>query len=265
MTRPSTKEIDMTATLQHPPRTGTDMDPTRKTSMVTGVLFVVTFITSIPALVLYQPVLHHAGYIVGAGADNRVLWGAFLEVLLVIANIGTAVALFPVLKRQHEGLALGFVTARVMESVFIVIGILSVVSIVTLRQDGASGGADAASLVTVGKALVAIKDWTFLLGPGFVVGIGNGLILGYLMYRSGLVPRRMAVLGLVGGPLICMSGAAVLFGLIDAGGLTQGVATIPEFVWELSLGVYLIVKGFKPAPITADVVSPAPPRHGFHA
>jgi hypothetical protein len=258
MTRPPIKEIDMTTTLHRPARTGSDLDPTRRTSMVTGVLFVITFVTSIPAVVLYQPVLHHADYIVGAGADNRVLWGAFLEVLLVIANIGTAVALFPILKRQHEGLALGFVTARLMESVFIVIGILSVVSIVTLRQDGGSGGADAATLVTVGKALVAVKDWTFLLGPGFVVGIGNGLILGYLMYRSGLVPRRMAMLGLVGGPLICVSGAAVLFGLIDSGSLTQGIATIPEFVWELSLGIYLMVKGFRPSPITADLVAHAP-------
>jgi hypothetical protein len=227
--------------------------------MVTGVLFVITFITSIPAVLLYQPVLHHADYIVGAGADNRVLWGAFLEVLLVIANIGTAVALFPILKRQHEGFALGFVTARVMESVFIVIGILSVVTIVTLRQDAGSGGTDAASLITVGKSLVAIKDWTFLLGPGFVVGIGNGLLLGYLMYRSGLVPRRLAMFGLVGGPLICLSGTAILFGLISAGSIAQGIATAPEFIWELSLGVYLMVKGFKPSPITAGMVNASSP------
>jgi hypothetical protein len=247
----------MTTTLRHPARAEAGPDPTRKTSMVIGVLFVITFITSIPALVLYQPVLHHTDYIVGAGADNRVLWGAFLEVLLVVANIGTAVALFPVVKRQHEGFALGFVAARVMESVFIVVGILSVVTIVTLRQDSGSGGTDAASLITVGKALVAVKDWTFLLGPGFVVGVGNGLILGYLMYRSGLVPRRLAMLGLIGGPLICTSGVAVLFGLIDAGSVVQGIATVPEFIWELSLGIYLMAKGFRPSPVTAGMAAPA--------
>jgi hypothetical protein len=150
------------------------------------------------------------------------------------------------------------VTARVVECVFIAVGILSVLTIVTLRQDfGGTGGADSAALLVAGEALVAVKDWTALLGPGFVVGVGNGLILGYLMYRSGLVPRAMAVLGLVGGPLICASGIAILFGVFDAGSAWQGIATAPEFLWELSLGIYLIVKGFRPSPIIAVDAAPA--------
>ena len=171
------------------------MSSNRKTALIAGALFLITFLTSIPAaLLLYGPVLDHANYIVGAGADTRVALGALLEVLLIIANIGTAVVLFPILKRQNEGLALGYVTARLVESTFIAIGIVSLLAIVTLRQDvGGAGGAD--SLVPVGRSLVAIHDWTFLLGPGWIVGVGNGLILGYLMYRSGLVPRRMAMLG----------------------------------------------------------------------
>jgi hypothetical protein len=112
-----------------------------------------------------------------------------------------------------------------------------------------AAGADARSLVTAGKSLVAVRNWTFVLGPGFVVGVGNGLILGYLMYRSGLVPRGMAMLGLVGGPLICLSGIAVVFDVIGRGSAAQGIATIPEFLWELSLGIYLAVKGFKPSPL----------------
>jgi hypothetical protein len=220
------------------------------------VLLVITFLTSIPALFLYHPVFHDVGYITGAGGDTQVLLGAFLELLLIVANIGSAVVLFPILKRQNEGLALGYVTARVIECVFIGVGILSLLAVVTLRQDLAGTGSDQASLTTVGRSLVAIKDWTFLLGPGFVVGIGNGLIVGYLMYRSGLVPRRMAMLGLVGGPLICISGIAVLFGGIAEGGAAQFIATIPEFAWELSLGIYLIVKGFKPSPITAVMAAP---------
>jgi hypothetical protein len=211
---------------------------------VTGVLFLITYITSILAFfVFYAPVLKDPGYITGAGPDTGVLLGAFLEVLLIIANIGTALALFPVLKRQNEVLALGYVTARLVESGFIAVGILSLLTVVTLRQDAA--GADAASLTVVGQALVAIHDWTFLLGPGFVVGVGNGLMLGYLLYRSGLVPRPMAVLGLIGGLLVCASGSAVLFGILDQGGVEQNVAVIPEFFWELSLGIYLTVKGFR--------------------
>jgi hypothetical protein len=173
--------------------------------------------------------------------------GAFLELILIIANIGTAVVLYPLVKRQNEILALGYVTARVVECTFIAVGILSLLSIVTLRQEAAGG--DAASLVTAGKSLVALHDWTFLIGPGFFVGVGNGLMLGYLMYRSALVPRGMAMLGLIGGPLVIASGVAILFGVIEAGGVWQGISTIPEFFWELSLGIWLIVRGFNPSAI----------------
>jgi Domain of unknown function (DUF4386) len=175
--------------------------------------------------------------------------GAFCELILIFANVGTAVVLFPILKRQNEGLALGYVAARLVECTFIAIGIVSYLAVVTLRQKG--GGADAGALVTVGKSLVAVRNWTFVLGPGFVVGVGTGLILGYLIYRSGLVPRGMAMLGLVGGPLVCVSGLAVVFDVIGRGSAAQGIATIPEFAWELSLGIWLIVKGFKPCPILA--------------
>ncbi|MEP6697626.1 MAG: DUF4386 domain-containing protein [Pseudonocardiales bacterium] len=226
------------------------MDSPRRLALLFGVLYIITFITSIPALLLYGPVLDHSDYIVGAGADARVEWGAFLEVLLIISNIGTAVVVFPILKWQNEWLALGYVTARIMECMFIAVGILSVLSVVTLRRDFAgSGGADATSLVTTGKSLIAIKDWTFLLGPGLVVGIGNGLILGYLMYRSGLMPRGLTMLGLVGGPLVCISGIAVIFGVIKKQSAPQLIMTIPEILWELSLCIYPTVKGFKRSPV----------------
>ncbi len=236
------------------------MTSNRKIALAVGVLFIITFVTSIPALYLFQPVLDDpAGYIAGSGADNtRIFVGASLELLLIVANVATAVVLFPILKRQNEMLALGYVTARLVESTFIAIGLVSVLGVVSLQQQGATG-ADAGS---VGVALAAIKDWTFLLGPGFIVGIGNGLLLGYLMYESGLVPRRMAMVGLIGGPLICVSGVLVLLGVFQQGGAGQGIATIPEFFWELSLGVWLTVKGFNASPIlppdVSHVRSPAP-------
>jgi hypothetical protein len=215
---------------------------------VFGVLFLITFITSIPAVfVFYAPVLADPRYIVGAGTGTSVQWGAFLEMILIIANIGTAVVVFPILRRQNEVLALGYVTARIVECGFIAVGLLSLLTVVTLRQEAA--GADTASLVAVGKSLVALHDWTFLLGPGFVVGVGNGLILGYLMYKSALVPRAMAMLGLISGPLIIASGVGVLFGVIEAGGVWQIIATIPEFLWEFSLGIWPIVRGFNPSAI----------------
>ena len=216
---------------------------------VFGVLYLITFVTSILSFfIFYAPVLNDPRYVLGPGADTSVAFGAFLELLLIVANIGTAVVPYPILRRQNEILALGYVTARIVECTFILVGLLSLLTVVTLRQEAAAG-ADAASFLTAGKALVALHDWTFLLGPGFVVGIGNGLILGYLMYTSALVPRGFALLGLIAGPLIIVSGVGVMFGVIEAQGAVQSLATIPEFLWELSLGIWPIVRGFNPSAI----------------
>jgi hypothetical protein len=215
------------------------METDQRNARIFGVLFLITFITSIPALALYQPVLDNpAAYIAGGGEDNQIYLGALLELLLIIANVGTAVVVYPILRRQDEILSLGYVTARLVECTFIAAGIIFVLGIVSLRQDSPDASALAVSLA-------ALKDWTFQLGPAFIVGWGNGLILGYLMYRSRLVPQGMAMLGLIGGPLIILSGIGVLFDAWDAGGTVQSIATIPEFLWELSLGIYCAVKGFK--------------------
>jgi len=225
------------------------MTSNRRTALAVGVLFLLTFITSIGAVFAYGPVLSDANYITGAGSDSRVFFGAFLELLLIVTNIGCAVVLFPLLKRQNEGLALAYVAERLIEGTFILIGLLSLLAIVTLRQTAA--GADTATLVTLGRMLRSIHDWTFLLGPSFADGIGTGLILGYLMYRSGLVGRRMALFGLIGGPLLVTAAVAVLLGIIPQGSTLQGIATAPEFIWELFLGLYLTFKGFKSSPVLA--------------
>jgi hypothetical protein len=233
-------------------RKGVQAISSRKIALAAGVLFIITFVTSIPAFfVLYHPLLTDpAKYILGTGADTQVFFGALLEVILAVTGVGTAVVLYPIVKRQNEIAALAYVTSRVLESAAIMVGIFSVLSVVTLRQDFSGvAGTDTASLVIAGKSLVAIHDWTFLLGPTLLAGLGNGVLLGYLMYKSGLVPRRMALLGLIGGPLVIASTVCVLFGVFKAGSAWQAIATGPEFFWELSLGIYLIVKGFKPSPI----------------
>jgi hypothetical protein len=209
-----------------------------------GVLYLITFATSIPALLLYQPVLDDpVGYIAGAGHDDRVLFGAFLELLLIIANIGTAVVIVAIMRRRYEDLAIGYVTARIFECTFILVGILAVLGIITLRNQAAGANEGA-----IAYTLAAIKDWTFLLGPGWVVGWGNGLILGYLMYRTQLVPRPWPWLGLIGGPLLSIISTAILFGgnhPSDGLRSLQGIATIPEAAWELFLGVYCTIWGFR--------------------
>jgi hypothetical protein len=211
----------------------------QRNARIFGVLFIVTFLTSIPALALYQPVLDDpAAYIAGDGKDSQIYLGAFLELLLIIANVGTAVVLYPIVRRQNELLAIGYVAARIIECVFIAGGIIFVLGVVSLRKDSP----DAADLAV---SLAALKDWTFLFGPGFIVPFGNGLILGYLMYTSGLVPRRMAWLGLIGGPLLLFSSIGTLFDLWDAGSTVPALLVIPEFLWELSLGIYAAVWGFR--------------------
>jgi len=239
------------------------MTSSRKTALAVGVLFILTFITSIAGALAYGPVLSDPNYISGAGADTRVFLGAFLELLLIITNIGCAVVLFPLLKRQNETLALGYVTARLVECAFIGIGLLSLLTIVTLRQGAAA--ADAGSLLVVGKSLVALHNWTFLLGPGFADGIGTGMILGWLMYRSGLVSRRMALFGVIGGPLLAASGIAVLLGLIPQGSSLQSLATVPEIVWEAFLGLWLTFKGFRQAPIMVAAAGAAASAAGLAA
>jgi len=214
-----------------------------------GVLYLITFVTSIPAALLNQPVLDTpVAYIAGAGHDKRILFGAFLELLLIIANIGTAVVIFPIMRRRYEDLAIGYVAARIFECTFILVGILAVLGIITLRLEVA-GGAEG----TVAYTLAAIKDWTFLLGPGWVVGWGNGLILGYMMYRSRLVPRPWPWLGMIGGPLLVIAGTIVLFRGNPAAPALKGPAAIPEALWELFLGIYCTIWGFRSdAPILSE-------------
>jgi hypothetical protein len=219
---------------------------------LTGLLFLITYATSIPPFVLfYAPAHSDPAFILGGGFDAGVSWGAFLELLLIAANIGSALTLYPVLRRRFEVLSLGFVAARITESVFIAVGIVAMMALNTLRLNAGADGTDEASLLVVGETLLAIHDWTFNLGPGVVVGVGNGLILGWMMWKTRLVPRAMSILGLIGGPALLLAGTAILFGVIEAGSTWQMIATIPEFFWELSLGVWLLVKGFSPAALAA--------------
>lgn len=233
------------------------MKSTRRSAVVAGVFFIVAAVTAIIGLALEGPVLNDARYIVaGSGADARVILGAFFEVLLAVSVIGTAVTLFPIVRRQNESIALGYVAGRVVEAVVIVVGIMSVLSVVTLRKDFAGAtGADPASLMVIGKSLVVIHDWTFLFGPSLAIGV-NTLLLAYLMYTSKLVPRVIPVLGLIGGPVIFASGTAEMFGLYQQISVWGSIGAIPVFLWEMSLAVWMIAKGFNPSAIKslADAV-----------
>ena len=231
------------------------MTSLRKTAFVAGLLYLITYL-AIPTVVLYGPALDDPIFIASAGSSTGILWAAVLELIVAFAIVGTGVALFPVLKRQNESVALGFVTARLFETGIIVVGIISVLSIVTLRQDvGAAAGSDAASLVTTGRSLIAIHDWTFLIGQTLLPGI-NALLLGSLMYRSGLVPRVIPLLGLIGAPLMISSALGQVVGINTEYSAWSAIALVPIFLWELTLGLWLVFKGFKPsAPIMVEAAA----------
>jgi hypothetical protein len=215
------------------------------------VLFLISDVFAVVAAILYGPAQNNAGYITGSGADTQVLLGAFCEVIVALAVVGTAVALFPVVKRQNEGIALGYVGLRTLEAGIIAVGVVPLLVIVTLRQQlAATVGADAAALVTLGSALVAFFNWSFLIGQGLVVGV-NTVLIAYLVYRSRLVPRFIPVLGLVGGPLVFASSAARMFGFSEQIGSWAGILVIPIFAWEVTLAIWLIVKGFNPSAIAS--------------
>jgi hypothetical protein len=213
-----------------------------------GAWFLGTFIFSIPAFWFSDPLLKHSSYVVGGDHDTRVGVGALLEVLLAVSGIATAVVIFPIVKRVSESISLGYIASRTVESMLILVGVLSLMSIVALRQDLASGTTNA-PLVDDARSLLAWHDQTALLGPQFCAGLGNGILLGALMWRSRLLPRPMTMFGLVGGPLAVLAGVGVLLGVWGIHSGLPVAMTAPEAIWELSLSVWLLVKGFRPSPI----------------
>jgi len=227
-------------------RQAVPMNSLRKTSLVAGVCYLLTFV-SIPAQFLFYAAVRAPNFIVGAGPDTPVFVGAILEIIVALCGIGTAVALYPVVKRQGQGRALGFVASRTLEGTLLMAGIVTLLSIVTLRQ----AGVGAAGLVT-GQALAAQYSWMFHLSGSFIPSL-NAVLLGSLLYQSRLVPRALPVLGFIGAALLLAVWFAVLFGLIGAVSAPTAVAGITIAAWEFSLGVYLIFWGFKPSPITADM------------
>lgn len=220
------------------------MDATRRAARTAGALYLLTFASSIPAVALLQPVLDGPAYVAGSGADTRVLVGGLLDVVNAVACIGTAVVLFPVLRRWSEARSLGFVASRLMEAAIILIGVVSLFAVVTLRQQVADGDVAVASAQGVAAGLVEVRNWTFLLGPGLVPAV-NAVLLGSVLLQARLVPRWVPLTGLVGAPLLAASALLTVLGVNEQASASSAVMTLPIFVWELSVGLWMLVKGFR--------------------
>ena len=232
------------------------VDATRKTALVAGILYLLTFASSIPAALLLGATLDTPNYILGAGADGQIRLAALFDIINGLTAIGTAVALYSVLKRQHEGFAIGFVASRLFEAAILFIGIVSVVTIANLRDAGAAG-ADPTSLGAVGTALVALYKTSFVLGTG--IPALNAVLLGWLLYRSGLVPRAIPVIGLIGAPLFTSWIVGYIFGVTEGGTAWHAIGVAPIFVWELALGLWMTFKGFRASAVAELGFSPSDP------
>ena len=217
----------------------------RRISLAAGIAYLLTFV-SIPTLALYSSV-KGANYVLGSGPDTAAIVGGMLEIIVALAGIATAVILFPMLKKQNESFAVGLVAARILESGTIFVGVAFLLSIVTLRQNGTGAGA---GVMATSHALVALYDRIFLLGQSFMPAVCD-LLLGYMLYTSRLVPRRLSIIGIVGGPLLVIGYIAILFGAIDQHGALAGLSALPVAVFEFGLGIWLIVKGFNPEAVAA--------------
>jgi hypothetical protein len=222
---------------------GATVDPMRGHARAAGIFYLLTFLSSIPALILIGPILNDAGYVTGAGHDTRVLWGCLLDSVNALTAVGSAVAVYSVVKRQNGSMALGFVTSRLIEAAVVMIGVVSLLAVVTMRQDFAGSGADAASLTVTANALVDVRNWTFLFGPG-LMPVFNAVLFGTLLYRSRLVPRIIPTVGLIGAPLLFAAFIACLFGAIDQVSATAFFLTLPVAAWELAVGLWMTFKGF---------------------
>lgn len=229
-------------TLAPAPTTGRRTVPGRGNVRASGLFYLLTFAASIPALILIGPAINDADYITGAGQDNRVLFGSFLDFINALAGIGSAVAIYPVIKRLNQSLALGFVLTRMVEAAVIMTGVVSLLAVVTLRQDFA--GSDPEGLGIVGSALVAVRDWTFLFGPGFMP-VFNALMFATVLYKSGWVPRWIPTLGLIGAPILFLSSMLTFVGATEQTASVSTLMALPIATWEFSIGVYMVVKGFR--------------------
>ncbi len=234
----------------------TDVASHRNSAIATGILFLITHVTSIGSFVLYVPILDRAGYITGSGSDTQVLLGVLFEIILALANIGTAVALFPVVKKWNEGVALGYAALRTLEGAIIAVGVIPLLAVVTLRHLAGAAGTDPNTLTIIGTTLIALHNWTLLVGPGLVCGV-NTVLMAYLMYKSGLVPRIIPLLGLIGGPLVFIVNTGKMFGLYDQIPPYLAVLVLPIFAWEVSLALWLIIKGFKRSALASEPAKPA--------
>ncbi|WP_261301547.1 DUF4386 domain-containing protein [Paenibacillus andongensis] len=234
------------------------MNTNRKSAFIVGVLFILAAVTAIIGLILYDPILNGPDYLMeGSKHANQVILGALMELILVVSAVGTATTMFPFLRKYNETIALWHLCFRFLEAIIITIGIISVLSLLTLsREFAAAAASNTASFQASGIVLKAIHDWTFMLGPLFMLGI-NTMMYSYIFYKSKLVPRFIPILGMTGATLVFICALLVMFGVIQQVSAWGAILALPVAANEMILAVWLIVKGFNESAIASMSVKRA--------
>lgn len=230
------------------------MHTNRQAATFVGVMFIMASVSAMLGLFyFYPPILTDPNYLVnGAAHANQVILGALMELVLVVTAIGTAIGLFPVLRPYGERIALGHLCFRFLEAVVITIGVVAVLSLLTLSQTFVAASApDASSFHMTGTVLHTVYKWTSMLGPLFFLGI-NTLLYSSLLYKSKLVPRPLAVWGLTGAILVFGYGLLVMFGVAVQAADQWVFLAMPIGIFEMVFASWLIVKGFNPSAIAAE-------------
>jgi Domain of unknown function (DUF4386) len=234
------------------------MSADRRAALAAGLFYIATFLFSIPALAFYGDAIDDPNWVLGVGNDSGVLWGGLFEVLTGLTGIGTAVAVYPIIKRYGPGRAVGFIGTRVLEAAIITAGVLAILAVYTMRQDLA--GTDPTALTTTASALVAVRNWSFLFGPG-VMAVCNALCFASVLRQSRLVPRWIPTLGLIGAPVLFISTMVTYFGGWEQISIGAMLMVLPIATWELSVGIYMTFKGFRTPQVSdhGEVVEPVVP------
>ncbi|MBT2738930.1 DUF4386 domain-containing protein [Bacillus sp. ISL-7] len=221
------------------------MNSNKKAAKIVGILFILAAVTAVIGLNLYNPILKDSDYLIkGSEHTNQVIMGAIMELILVISAVGTATTMFPFLRKYNETIALWHVCFRFLEAVIIMVGVISVLSLLTLSREYATASVpDIASYQASGILLKAVHDWTFLLGPNFMLGI-NTMMYSYIFFKSKLVPRFIPILGMTGAALVFVAALLEMFGIIQQVSVWGAILSLPVAANEMILAVWLIVKGF---------------------
>lgn len=222
----------------------TDYNFNKTDAKLTGWFFIAAAVSSIIGLKLYDPILNESNFLLSASNNySQIVFGAVNELILCVTATGTGIMLFPLLKRYNERMALGYLSFRLLEVVFIMIGTISVLTALAVSENYANGVIrDKDNAQNLMLTFIYLHKWTFMLGPNFMLAI-NTFLYSYVFSKSNVVPKNLARLGISASLLIMLAAILEMFGVIQQISIWGILLALPVALYEMTLAIWLIVKG----------------------